>query len=30
MNTPIIKIENIDNVKKISGSSIFKLFIILI
>ena len=30
MNTPIIKIENIDRVKKISGSSIFKLFIILI
>ena len=30
MNTPIIKIENIDNVKKISGSNIFKLFIILI
>tara|TARA_Y100001980_G_C14370830_1_gene175803 strand:+ start:112 stop:489 length:378 start_codon:yes stop_codon:yes gene_type:complete len=30
MNTPIIKIENIDNVKKISGSNICKLFIILI
>ena len=30
MNTPIIKIENIDRVKKISGSNIFKLFIILI
>ena len=30
MNTPIIKIEKIDNVKKISGSNIFKLFIILI
>ena len=30
MKTPIIKIENIDNVKKISGSNIFKLFIILI
>ena len=30
MNTPIIKIENIDKVKKISGSNIFKLFIILI
>ena len=30
MNTPIIKIENIENVKKISGSNIFKLFIILI
>ena len=29
MNTPIIKTENIDRVKKISGSSIFKLFIIL-
>ena len=28
MNTPIIKIENIDRVKKISGSNIFKLFII--
>ena len=30
MNTPIIKIENIDKVKKISGSNIFKLFIILV
>ena len=30
INTPIIKIENIDRVKKISGSNIFKLFIILI
>ena len=30
MNTPIIKIENIDKVKKISGSRMFKLFIILI
>ena len=30
MNTPIIKIENIDRVKKISGSNIFKLFIILV
>ena len=30
MNTPIIKIENIDRAKKISGSNIFKLFIILI
>ena len=29
MNTPNIKIENIDKVKKISGSKIFKLFIIL-
>jgi hypothetical protein len=29
-NTPIIKIENIDKVKKISGSRMFKLFIILI
>ena len=29
-NTPIIKIENIDKVKKISGSNIFKLLIILI
>ena len=29
LNTPIIKIENIDRVKKISGSNIFKLFIIL-
>ena len=29
-NTPTIKIENIDKVKKISGSNIFKLFIILI
>ena len=29
MNTPIIKIENIERVKKISGSNIFKLFIIL-
>ena len=28
-NTPIIKIENMDKVKKISGSNIFKLFIIL-
>tara|TARA_Y100001958_G_C20968666_1_gene364561 strand:+ start:161 stop:514 length:354 start_codon:yes stop_codon:yes gene_type:complete len=26
IKTPIIKIENIDKVKKISGSSIFKLF----
>ena len=30
VKTPIIKIENIDKVKKISGSNIFKLFIILI
>ena len=30
INTPIIKIENIDSVKKISGSNIFRLFIILI
>tara|TARA_B100001063_G_scaffold87559_1_gene81461 strand:+ start:72 stop:431 length:360 start_codon:yes stop_codon:yes gene_type:complete len=30
INTPIIKIENIDRVKKISGSNIFKLFIILV
>ena len=30
INTPIIKIENIDKVKKISGSNIFKLYIILI
>tara|TARA_B100001093_G_scaffold485454_1_gene519821 strand:- start:1078 stop:1455 length:378 start_codon:yes stop_codon:yes gene_type:complete len=30
MNTPIIKIENIDSVKKISGSNIFRLFVILI
>ena len=30
VNTPIIKIENIDKVKKISGSNIFKLFIILV
>jgi hypothetical protein len=29
-NTPIIKIENIDKVKKISGSNMFKLFIILV
>jgi len=29
MNTPNIKIKNIDKVKKISGSNIFKLFIIL-
>ena len=29
MKTPIIKIEKIDKVKKISGSKIFKLFIIL-
>ena len=29
-NTPIIKIENMDKVKKISGSKIFKLCIILI
>ena len=29
INTPIIKMENIDRVKKISGSNIFKLFIIL-
>ena len=28
-NTPIIKIENMDKVKKISGSNMFKLFIIL-
>jgi hypothetical protein len=28
IKTPIIKIENIDKVKKISGSNIFKLFII--
>tara|TARA_Y100001935_G_C17225922_1_gene467762 strand:- start:731 stop:1084 length:354 start_codon:yes stop_codon:yes gene_type:complete len=27
INTPVIKIENIDKVKKISGNSIFKLFI---
>ena len=30
INTPIIKIENIDSVKKISGSNIFRLFIMLI
>ena len=30
INTPIIKIENIDKVKKISGSNIYKLSIILI
>ena len=30
IKTPIIKIENIDKVKKISGSNIFKLFIILV
>jgi len=30
MNTPIIKTENIVKVRKISGSNIFKLFIILI
>jgi len=30
INTPIIKIENIDKVKKISGNNIFKLFIILV
>ena len=30
VNTPIIKIENIDKVKKISGSNICKLFTILI
>ena len=30
INTPIIKMENIDRVKKISGSNIFKLFIILV
>ena len=30
INTPIIKIEKIDSVKKISGSNIFRLFIILI
>tara|TARA_B000000441_G_C21433020_1_gene172249 strand:+ start:232 stop:456 length:225 start_codon:yes stop_codon:yes gene_type:complete len=30
INTPIIKIENIDKVKKISGSNIFKLFTILV
>ena len=30
INTPIIKMEKIDNVKKISGSNIFKLSIILI
>ena len=30
INTPIIKIENIDSIKKISGSNIFRLFIILI
>ncbi len=29
INTPIIKIENMDKVKKISGSNMFKLFIIL-
>ena len=29
-NTPIIKIENMDKVKKISGSNMFKLFIILV
>ena len=29
INTPNIKIKNIDKVKKISGSNIFKLFIIL-
>ena len=30
INTPIIKIENMDKVKNISGSNIFKLFNILI
>ncbi len=30
INTPIIKIKNIDNVKKISGSNIFKLSIMLV
>ncbi len=30
INTPTIKIENMDKVKKISGSNIFKLFIILV
>ena len=30
INTPIIKTENIDKVKKISGNNIFKLFIILV
>ena len=30
IKTPIIKIENIDKVKKISGSNIFRLFIILV
>ena len=30
INTPIIKIENIDRAKNISGSNIFRLFIILI
>ena len=30
INTPIIKIENMDKVKKISGSNIFKLFVILV
>jgi hypothetical protein len=30
INTPIIKIKNIDKVKKSSGSNIFKLFIILV
>ena len=30
INTPIIKIENIDKVKKISGNNMLKLFIILV
>ena len=30
INTPIIKIKNMDNVKKISGSNIFKLSIMLV
>ena len=30
INTPIIKIENMDKVKKISGSNMLKLFIILV
>ena len=30
IKTPIIKIENIDKVKKISGSNILRLFIILV
>ena len=30
IKTPIIRMENMDKVKKISGSNIFKLFIILV